>query len=459
MEEMTQPVKETPLLKRIILYTIPIILTGFLQLLFNAADLVVVGHYRGSISVGAVGATGSIINLVVNLFMGLSVGAGVRVAHGIGAQNDKEIHRTVHTSIPTAVISGIILTVIGVVFSEQFLIWMKTPSDVIGLSTTYMEIYFCGITANLLYNYGAAILRAAGDTKGPLIYLTIAGVLNIILNIFFVSGFNMNVEGVALATVISQFLSAVLVLAALMRRKDACRLEWKKIKIYGKTLKGILKIGVPAGIQGSMFSISNVIIQSSVNSFGSLVISGSAASANIEGFLFVSINAMQQTATNFVGVSYGAKDYHRIGTICKYCLACVTVVSAATGFLAYTFGRQLLSIYIVDSAQAIEYGLTRLMCIGLPYFLDGLMDVMTGIIRGMGYSLVPMILTIMGACVFRIVWIYTIFQVPAFHTLQWLFVSYPISWTLTFLAELVCFIVLYRKVKLRAIEEAETAVI
>ena len=434
-----------PLFLNIILYTIPIILTSILQLLFNAADLVVVGRFCGSVSVAAVGATGAITNLIVNLFIGLSVGAGVAVAHGLGGHEDDAVHRTVHTALPTALIGGVILTFVGVLFSEDLLRLMQTPENVLSLSAVYMKIYFGGITFTMVYNFCASILRAAGDTKSPLIFLTIAGVVNVVLNVFFVTVFHMNVAGVALATTISQGISAVLVVIALMRRTDACKLVLSQMRIYRPQLMKIIRIGLPAGIQGSLFSISNVIIQSSVNSFGDILLSGNAAASNIEGFVYASQNAFHQTAVNFVGQNAGARQYGRVKNILWICLGSVMMVGIALGVLAWSFGPQLLSIYITDSAEAISYGMIRLTYICLPYFLCGLMDVSTGALRGLGASFVPMLISVLGVCGLRIGWIYTIFQIPRFHTPQCLYFSYTISWTITFLCQLAAFFMVYRR--------------
>ena len=434
-----------PLLSGIILYTIPIILTSVLQLLFNAADLVVVGRFCGSMSVAAVGATNSLTNLLVNFFIGLSVGAGVGVAHGLGSRENTVVHRTIHTAIPTALLCGIFLTVVGVSFSPTFLTWMGTPERVLPLSAVYMKIYFSGVTFTMLYNFCAAILRAAGDTKSPLIYLSLAGVINVVLNLVFVIALNMNVAGVALATVISQGISAVLVTLALLRRQDSCRLELGKMRFYGVQLKKMLVIGLPAGIQSSLFSISNVLIQSSVNSFGDVFVSGNAASANLEGFVYASQNAFHQTALNYIGQNVGARQYDRIKKILWICLGCVCVTGILLGAAMYAMGPVLLSFYITDSAQAISYGLLRLAMICLPYFLCGMMDVSTGALRGLGASFVPMLISILGVCAFRVFWIFTIFQIPGFHTPQCLFLSYPISWTVTFACQLSAFLYLYRK--------------
>ena len=434
-----------PLLPSIVTYAVPIILTGLLQLLFNAADLVVVGQFRGSASLAAVGATGSITNLVVNLFIGLSVGVGVAVAHGMGAHEDREVHRVVHTALPTAVAGGLILAVIGVSMSGQFLAWMGTPKDTLPLSTLYMQIYFCGMPFNMVYNYSASILRAAGDTKSPLIFLSFAGVVNVILNLIFVIIFGMNVEGVALATIISQGISAVLVVRALMRRSDACRVDLRKLRFYKREFFRIVRLGLPAGIQGSLFSISNVTIQSSINSFGEIFMSGNAAAGNIEGFIYVAMNAFHQTCVNFVGQNVGARQYKRVSKVYLICLGCVSIVGIALSLLTYSFGPQLLSIYITDSAEAIRFGMIRFGFVCLPYFICGLMDVSTGALRGLGASFMPMIISVLGICAFRVGWILSIFQIPEFHTQECLLVSYPVSWIITFLAQTVAFFWVYRK--------------
>lgn len=436
---------EGPLFSGIIRYTLPIILTSLLQLLFNAADLVVVGQFCGSLSLAAVGATGAITNLMVNFFIGLSVGAGVTVAHSLGSREEEMVFRTVHTTLPVSVISGVMLTVFGIACSEAFLRMMGTPDTVLPLSAVYMKIYFGGITFTMIYNFCAAILRAAGDTKSPLIFLSIAGVVNVILNVVFVRSFNMNVAGVALATVISQAISAVLVVRELMRRKDACKLTLSKMRIYTAPLKKMILIGMPAGIQGSLFSISNVLIQSSVNSFGDVFMSGNAAAANLEGFVYVSINAFQQTAVNFIGQNAGARQWDRIRKTLRICLSCVTLLGLTLGSAMYAAGPALLSIYITDSPEAMAYGMVRLGYICLPYFLCGLMDVTTGALRGLGSSFIPMLICVLGVCGLRIGWIYTIFQVPAFHTPSCLYLSYAISWAVTFLCELAALLHVFRK--------------
>jgi len=372
---------EGPLLPGVIRYTVPIILTSVLQLLFNAADLIVVGKFCGSISVGAVGATNSLTSLLVNLFIGLSVGAGVSVAHGIDSRDEEQVRSAVHTAVPLALAGGVVLTVIGVLFSEPLLVLMKTPENTLPLSAVYMKIYFCGITFTVVYNFCAAILRAAGDTKSPLVYLTFAGVINVILNVIFVTVVRMNVAGVALATIISQAIAAILVIRALMKRKDACKLQLPKMRFQKYQLQKILRIGLPAGIQSSLFSISNVIIQSSINSFGDVFVSGNAAAVNLEGFLYATLNSFQQTAVNFVGQNVGARQYRRANNTVWICQGCVMAVGIAMGTALWTFGEQLLGIYINDSPEAISYGLIRFAYVSLPYFMLGLLDVSTGALR------------------------------------------------------------------------------
>ena len=435
-----------PLWSSLITYTIPIMLTSILQLLFNAADLVIVGRFSGSINVAAVSATGSITNLIVNLFIGLSIGAGVTVAHALGGNQATEVQRTVHTALPMALVGGVLLSVIGVLFSETFLTMMKTPTNVLPLSAKYMRIYFCGMTFTMVYNFCASILRAAGDTKSPLVFLMISGVVNVVLNVFFVVVFHMTVDGVALATIISQAISAVLVVIALMRRTDACKLSLKQMRFFKQPFLKIIRIGLPAGIQSSMFAISNVIVQSSINSFNSeALMSGNGAAANIEGFVYVLMNSFHQTAVNFIGQNMGAHQYDRIKKIFGLCLVYVTIAGFAAGFTVWSFGEKLLGIYITDSQEAIQYGLTRFNFIALPYFVCGLMDVSTGSLRGLGASFTPMLISIMGVCGIRILWIYTVFQIPQFHTPEWLYISYLLSWLGTFLVQTAAFIIIYRK--------------
>ena len=445
---------EGPLLGSIISYTIPIILTGFLQLLFNAADLIIVGRYCGELSVAAVGNCGSISMPIVNLFVGLSVGTSVTVAHAIGAGSREDISHTIHTALPTAIVSGMIVAIIGVFGNRTFLTMMGTPDTVLPLSSVYMKIYFMGMPFIMVYNFCASILRATGDTKSPLILLTLAGVINVGLNVIFVTQFDMNVAGVALATTISQAIAAILVIISLMKRNDSCKLILSKMHFYKPQLVKIIRIGLPSGIQGSLFSISNVLIQSSINSFGDIVMSGNAAAANIDGFLYVILNAFHQTALNYIGQNAGARKYDRVKRVLTICLISVCIVGISVSTVAYLAGPTLLSFYIPDSAEAIQWGMVRLTFLCIPYFLCGLMDVSTGALRGMGASLAPMIISVLGVCGIRISWISTIFQLPGFHTPECLYASYTVSWTATFVCQMIAFFLIYRKRKKTSQETA-----
>ena len=435
------------LLKNIIFFTLPIIATSMLQLLFNTADLVVVGKFRGPDAVAAVGSTSALINLIVNLLVGLSVGASVTVAQNYGAKDDRAVSRSVHTAIAIALAGGILAGIVGVFFSPTFLRWMKTDPAVIDASSLYMRIYFIGVPASMLYNFGASILRAVGNTKTPLIYLSTAGIINVFLNVFLVAVCGMGVEGVAIATAVSQTVSAILVINYLAKSRESYRLDLRKLAFHkGETLR-ILKIGVPAGLQSSLFAISNVLIQSSVNSFGKIVVAGNTAAGTIEGFVYVLMNSFSNAAMTFVGQTVGAKRPDRIPAIATRCLLLVFGAGLIGGVSAYLFRMPLLSLFSsgenVDAAQAATYGALRMLFIGLPYFLCGLMDVLTGLLRGMGSSTVPMIITVVGVCVFRVAWIYTVFA--AYRELSVLYLSYPVSWILTGTAQAILYSVISRR--------------
>ena len=435
---------EGPLTTKIIKFTIPVMLSGILQLLFNTADVIVVGRFTGKTALAAVGSTGSLINLLVSLFMGLSIGTNVLVARYQGAKDDKSVSETVHTSIALGIVGGLILLIIGIVATRPLLEMMATPEDVIDQSTLYMRILFFGMPLNLILNFGAAILRAIGDTKRPLYYLTIAGVINLFLNIFLVTVFSLGVAGVAIATVISEGVSCVLILLCLKHETGAIRLYFNRIKINPSKCVDIMKIGLPAGLQGCIFSISNVLIQSSVNSFGSTVMAGNTAASNIEGFVYVSMNSLHQTCISFTSQNFGAGKFKRIKMVLINCLIIVTITGLVLGNSAYFFGKFLLSAYN-NEAEVISYGLIRLSIISTMYFLCGLMDVMVGAMRGIGYSILPMIVSLVGACGLRILWIYTVFV--KFRALDILFISYPVTWTITFLSHLVCYYIVTRKYK------------
>ncbi len=433
---------EGALLPKIIRFSIPLILTSLLQLLYNAADIVVVGRFSGSTALAAVSSTGSLINLIINVFMGLSLGASVVVAQEYGAGRAKDVSETVHTTIALAVVCGVAVSIVGLLFAKPMLRLMDSPEEVLDLSALYLTIYFSGSLFNMLYNFGAAILRAVGDTRRPMYYLVLSGMVNVVFNLVFVLGFGMSVAGVALATVISQALSAVLVLQCLMRAETSIRLDLRRLRISKEKALRLVKVGLPAGFQGAIFSVSNVLIQSSVNSFGADVMAGNGASSNIEGFVYVAMNALYQTALTFTSQNVGAKKMDRVGRIMLVCQISVATVGITLGLLVMAFGRPLLSIYCTE-AHVIEMGFVRMKIILSTYFLCGIMDTFVGGLRGMGSSLVPMIISILGACLFRVVWIFTVFA--ANRSLEVLYLSYPISWALTASAHLVCFLLVKRK--------------
>ena len=439
-----------PILKKLLLFTVPLILSSILQLLFNAADVVVVGRFaqQGDLCLAAVGSTGSLTSLIVNMFVGLSVGTNVVVARAWGSGDHKAMEESVHTSMLVSVVSGVILAVVGVIGARVFLEWMNTPKEVIDLSSLYLRIYFAGMPANMIYNFGSAILRSVGDTRRPLIYLIIAGALNVILNLFFVIVLHMDVEGVALATIISQAVSAALVVICLMRSEGGLRLTLKKLRIAGNMLKEIARIGLPAGFQGVLFSISNVMIQSSINAFGATVMAGSSAAGNLEGFVYVGMNAFHQAAVSFSSQNLGAGEYKRIWRIAVVCQVCVTVVGLLMGVGVWFFGSELLRIY-TTSQEVVNAGLVRLSYVCLPYALCGMMDVMTGSLRGIGYSVMPMLVSILGICVFRVAWIATVCKLPACSDIDFVYLSYPISWIITLIAHTICFVWAMRRVKLK----------
>lgn len=431
-----------PLFGKILVFYIPLMLSGVLQLLFNAADIAVAGQFAGDEALAAVGSTSSLTNLIVNLFIGLSVGANVLVARYYGAGQKEELKSTVQTAVATSVVGGVILILVGFLVSRPALALMDTPANVIGHSVLYMRIYFAGMPFMMAYNFGSAVLRAVGDTKRPLYYLSAAGVVNVLLNLLFVIVFHMGVAGVAAATVVSQAISAALVLRCLIKTDAVYRLVLKGIRIVPDKLIRMVKIGVPAGLQGALFSISNVLIQSSVNSFGSVAMAGNTAGSNLEGFVYTSMNALHQSAISFTGQNYGARQYKRVGKVMLICEVLVVAVGLLLGNAAYLFSGTLLRLYSPEP-EVIAYGVLRMGYIAVPYFLCGMMDVAVGVLRGMGYAVMPMLVSLTGACLFRVVWIYTVFQ--RYHTLECLYISYPISWALTFLVHLLCFAFVYRR--------------
>lgn len=435
---------ESAIASKLVAFSVPLILSSILQLFFNAADIIVVGRFAGDNSLAAVGSTSSLINLLVNLFMGLSIGANVIAANYFGAGKQKELRQTVHTAMLLSVYSGFILTVVGVIGAKQILRLMQAPEEVLILATLYLQIYFGGITATMVYNFGSALLRAKGDTQRPLYILFAAGIINVCLNLFFVIVCKMNVAGVALATVISQCFAAFFVVLILIRENDEFKLDLKKLTIEHTIFIRILKIGLPAGFQGIMFSFSNVIIQSSVNTFGSVVIAGNSAGSSIEGFVYTAMNGFAQGTLTFTSQNLGAGKFDRIkkSVIISQCI--ILGVGLVLGNAVVLCSRIILGVYS-QSSDVIQAGMLRLKIVCSTYALCGMMDCMGNAIRGIGHSVLPMIVALMGACVFRLLWLASIFQIERFHSCFTIFISYPISWFITWTVQLVCFIIIFKK--------------
>ena len=432
-----------PILRKMIVFTLPIMFSGLFQLLFNATDIIVIGKFAGDNALAAVGSNTALINLMTNLFIGLSIGANVAAARYCGAKNITELKKTVHTAMLLSVISGLLLMVVGLCFAEQMLRLMQTPESIIGMASDYLRIYFCGMPFMMIYNFGNALLRAAGDTRRPLIYLIIAGVANVGLDLIFVILLNMSAAGVGLATALSQCVSAALIIRCLMKEREdtGLRLNLRKLRIHKDKLFLIMKIGLPAGFQGTVFSLSNVVIQSSINLFGEAVIAGNSAAASIEGFVYMAMNSCYQSTLSFTSQNLGAGKYERINKILLSGLLCVVTVWAVLGLgICMTVGRPLLSIYTSGEAS-INAGLRRMMYVCGTYFLCGIMDVMVGSLRGMGYSITPMIVSLLGACGLRLVWLGTVFQIEQFHTPDTVYLSYPVSWVITVAAHVICFFI------------------
>ena len=397
------------------------------------------GKFAGDNSLAAVGSNTALINLLTNLFIGLSIGANVVAARHYGAKAWDDLRRTVHTAMLLSMLSGALLLVLGVIGAEQMLIWMQTPEEVLPLATVYLRIYFLGMISTMVYNFGSALLRAVGDTKRPLYFLLCAGVINVILNLLFVIGFQMDVMGVAIATVISETVSALLVLRCLVKEKGGIHLELRAMRIDRKKMLQILRIGLPAGFQGVVFALSNVVIQSSVNIFGNIVVAGNSAAANLEGFVYMAMNAFYQTTLSFVSQNYGAGKQKRINRIVLLGEACVIVTGTLLGNMVVFFGNDLLQIYS-NNPEVIAAGMVRLHYISMIYALCGIMDVMVGALRGIGYSIMPMIVSIVGVCVLRLIWLATVFQIPEFHKIETVYLSYPVTWILTSLVYIVFFV-------------------
>ena len=440
------------IMDKLISFSIPLMLSGILQLMFNAVDIVVVGHFSGSQALAAVGSTTALINVFTNLFIGISLGANVLAARYYAAGKTKEMSETVHTAIALALVSGVAMAVIGVVFARGALEIMGTPDDVIAQSTLYMRIYFCGMPFFMMYNYGAAILRAVGDTKRPLIFLIVSGVINAVLNLFLVIGFHLDVAGVGIATVISQLVSCILVLRCLHHTESSYQLHLAKLRIRSVYLKQIFEVGVPAGIQSTVINISNAMLQSSVNSFGSIAMAGYTASNNNFGFLYVSVNSFTQACMSFTSQNYGVKKLKRMDRVLIDCMILSVVVTLILGSSVYIFGPELLHIYS-NQADVIKYGMEIFSYTTVTYFLCGLMDLFPGALRGMGYSTVPMILSIIGTVGVRIIWIYGLF--PSHRSLTFLFLSYPVSWIATIIMQVICFWFVRKKIHRMMVVTAE----
>lgn len=433
-----------PIFKKLIIFSLPLILSGCLQLLFNAADIIVVGRFTGNQALAAVGSTSALINLLVNMFIGISVGANVVLGKSIGARDEENTSKAVHTAIFIAVFGGLFMVFVGFFFAKPLLELMATPEDVIDLSSLYMCIYFAGMPFFMVYNFGAAILRSIGDTKRPLYFLLISGIINVLFNLCFVIVFDMGVAGVALATIISEGISSALILLCLKHMDGPLHFELKDMRFHKELALQMLEVGLPAGLQGIIFSISNVLIQSSINSFGSLVMAGNTAASNIEGFVYTSMNAVYQTSLSFTSQNFGAKKYDRIDKILLECLVIVSIVGLVLGQGAYFFGQQLLSIYSSDE-RVIQFGINRLAVISTMYCLCGIMDTLVGSLRGIGYSILPMLVSLTGVCLIRVIWIFTVFK--AVHTTFSLYISYPITWVITLVAHGICFMIVRKKIR------------
>lgn len=443
------------ILPKMLKFTLPLMAASLLQLLFNAADIIIVGKFCGDHSMAAVGSNGALVNLLTNFFIGLATGVNVLAARYFGSKNDEELSTTVHTSILLSVIGGFCLTFIGLFGAVGMLRLMSTPEEIIDLASLYLRIYFLGMPAVTIYNFGSAILRSVGDTKRPLYYLAFAGVLNVLLNIVFVVVIKLDVAGVALATIITQTLSAFLIIRCLMRETGAIRLEPKKLRIDKIKLLQIIRIGLPSGLQGTLFSLSNVVIQSSINLFGDIVVAGNSAASNLEGFVYVAMNSFAQAVVSFTSQNFGRRNFKRIIRIQLIGQACSFVTGLVLGNALTFFGNQLLWIYS-DTQMVVDAGLIRFDYIASPYFLCGIMDSLSSGMRGIGYSILPMVVSLVGACLLRLVWLSTVFQIPEFHVIETVYLSYSITWTITALAHLICFIFAMRKLMKRYPETHDT---
>ncbi len=433
-----------PFLKKILIFSVPLMITGLLQLAYNTADVVVVGRFVGKEALAAVGSTGSLVNLFLNVFLGLSMGSGVMVARHIGEGDEKKVKECTHTAMLLSIISGFFIGTLGFFASGEMLKLMKVPDDVLELATLYLKIYFLGSPGLMAYNFGASIVRATGDTKRPLYILTLSGIVNVVLNLVLIIVLDFGVSGVAIATIVSQYLSAAIIIAYLMRINNACRLVIKNMKFHGEELKRILLLGLPAGIQSSLFSISNVIIQSTVNSFGSVAMAGIAAGSNYDSYIFTATNAIAQTTMTFTSQNVGAKRFFNIGKVYRYCITITFAISVLMGIVGCIFGDFIVGFFS-DDPYVVAIGADRLIMIMPFYFFCSLMDVAASQIRGLGKSVEPMIVSLIGACGVRLFWIY--FILPLDRTLTMLYWSYPVSWAITFFVQFALYFILKNQMK------------
>ena len=439
---------EGPIFPLIIRFAVPLLVTGILQVLFNAADIMVVGKFGSEHSLAAVSSTSSITALIVNLFIGLSVGTNVLCARFFGAKDGKALSETVHTSMVIAVVIGMVLTVVGILLSRPLLAFMDVPPEVLDAATLYMQIYFAGMIPSLVYNYAAAVLRSVGDTKRPMYFLLLSGVINVLLNLLLVIVFHLDVAGVAIATVVSQVVSAVLTVICLLREEGDVKLYIKKLKIHRHRLTQIIKIGLPAGLQSTMFSIANVVVQSSLNSFGSVIMAGSGAAGSIESLLFTALDAVYQAVVSFTGQNFGRRNYKRIlraqiiGQVIVYTFGFVICL------LAVIYAEPLLTLY-ADKPEEIAAGVERMHMIGMTVFIYASSNVAVATIRGLGYSLTPMITSLICVCGARLLWIYTVFQIPAYHDVSGLYAAFPFSYILSLVVQVTCLVFVYRNAKKR----------
>lgn len=431
-----------PFLKKIFKFAVPLIFTGLLQLIYNSADTAIVGNFAGPEALAAVGSTGSLINLIINVFMGLSMGSGVMAARYIGAEDEKRVGKCVHTAMSVSLISGIVVAIIGYFFSGTFLKLMKAPDDVIGLSTIYLQIYFMGAPGSLVYNFGASLMRAAGDTKRPLAILFASGIVNVILNLILVIPFHMSVRGVAIATIVSQYMTAIIIVIYLMKTDSIIKLNPKKLQISKRELVCIMRIGIPAGLQNSLFSVSNVIIQSAVNSFGKIAVAGIAAGSQFDSYIYTCTNAITQTTMTFSSQNLGAGKYKNIRKVYGYCILITIVIGSFMSLFGYVFREPIVWLFAKE-ADVIAIGAERLALIMPFYVFCSLQDMTGGQIRGMGKSFEPMIISLIGACGVRLLWIFVI--LPQNHTLMDIYWAYPISWAVTFFAQLTLYLIVKNK--------------